>query len=496
MFEKTGRSVRLLSFAEDQPLEERGSLIPRSVQQAARKRSKFSVVSSALITAAVPVVAVLVFALVAVSGYGLVTAKNQVASPTVTIVDPHTFNKVALAYGPQVALSQTSFFTETRDAFIDESLTFVEVDLDAMMVRYFEDGVLVLGEEILSLGEEGSWWDAPSGLYKVEGKDEYAFSTVAQAYFPWSVTFEGNYMIHGRPEYPDKTPVPESYVGGGIKIDNTDAEELYQKLKSGMPVLVHQAPAEADKFVYEPAVPAVAAPHYLVADLENGTILAASDLDEALPIASVTKLMTAVVTAEKMNLDSRVQVASPTFVASLIPRLAERSSVSMYSLLQLLLVESSNEAAEVIAGEYGRESFVDEMNKKAIQLGMLSTTFADPSGLSADNVSSLGDLYRLTRYIHSNRNFIFEITAEGKVPSIHEADEFDGLVNFNEIENIDNFIGGKVGETIAAGQTSVSLHKVKIQGSNRTVAIILLGSTDRGEDVRTLMRYVEEHFSR
>jgi D-alanyl-D-alanine endopeptidase (penicillin-binding protein 7) len=310
------------------------------------------------------------------------------------------------------------------------------------------------------------------------------------------VVFEGNYVIHGFPKYPDESTVPADFVGGGIRIDDAAAEALYNGVEAGMPVLVHQKPAEGDAFVYEPTVPHIETEHYLIADMENGAILAASDLDVAVPIASLTKLMTAVVTAEKLNLDSRVQVSSSTFVASMIPRLQDRTSVSMYSLLQLLLVESSNEAAEVIASEYGKEDFVKEMNAKATQLGMLSTKFADPSGLSSENVSSLGDLFRLAQYIRTNRQFIFDITADGEVSTIPTANEFSDLVNFNDVEDLDNFIGGKVGETSAAGQTSVSLHTVKIQGSDRTVAVILLGSAHRTDDVKLLLNFVEERFKR
>ena len=62
------------------------------------------------------------------------------------------------------------------------------------------------------------------------------------------------------------------------------------------------------------------------------------------------------------------------------------------------------------------------------------------------------------------------------------------------MKDVDNFEGGKVGETTAAGKTSVSLHKIKIQGSDRSVIIILLGSAARTDDVHTLLKYVEEHF--
>lgn len=495
MFDNSDRPFRLVSFFEDQPKEDLGSLIPKSARVNERAR-RSKAIAKTVSRGVVSLAALFLLTLVGVSGYGYLSASTQIASPTVTIVDPLTFNKVSLGYGPQVSLAQASFFTQTRDAFIEEAQTFIEIDLSADMLRYFENGVLAISTPILDKGEEGSWWKAPSGLYKIEKKDEYAFSTMAQVYFPASLIFEGNYMIHGWPAYPDDSPVKEDFIGGGIRIDSKVAESLYEQVSVGIPVLVHQLPEEPDTFVYEPTVEGVSAPHYLIVDVSNGSILAASDLEVIVPIASLTKLMTAVVTAEKMDLDSRVRVASPTFVTSLIPRLAERTSVSMYSLLQLLLIESSNEAAEVIAGEYGRDEFIKEMNTKARQLGLLQSTFTDPSGLNAGNVSSLGDLYRLTRYIYDNRDFIFEITTGGEVHSGQAVGEFDSLVNFNEVPNLDNFVGGKIGETTAAGQTSISLHHVNIQGENRTVAIILLGSTGRAQDVQTLMRFVESRFIR
>jgi D-alanyl-D-alanine endopeptidase (penicillin-binding protein 7) len=205
--------------------------------------------------------------------------------------------------------------------------------------------------------------------------------------------------------------------------------------------------------------------------------------------------MTAVVSAEKINLDARVRVASPTFVTSLIPRLRESSTVSMYSLLQLLLVESSNEAAETIAGELGRQEFIDSMNTKARQLGMLNTNFADPSGLSASNTSTVEDLYKLTKYINDDRSFIFNLTADRATDNVYVGGEFSDLTNFNEVEDMDNFIGGKVGETLAAGQTSVSLHAINVAGKEREVAIIILGSESRNEDVEKLISHVESQFN-
>lgn len=497
MFDKT---VRLLSYSDDQPLEQRGSLIPKPPSSrkrrivVSRKESHDSTRSAA--RAIVSVFAVCVLAILGTVGYGTFGAVGLAAAPIISIVDPYTHTSSVLEYGPQIALSKNNFFVETRDAFIDENLSFIEVDMTQRQLRFFAKGVLLQSAEILGVGADGSWWETPSGLYKIENKESKTFTTLGQVYLPWNVTFEGNFRIHGWPSYPDGTEVKADFDGGGIRLGNESAQALFEQVQVGVPVLVHAAVKNQDTFVYEPQVPELDTPQYFIADVDNGTILAATDLQAVAPIASLTKLMTAVVAAERIDLDGRVQVTSPTFVTSLIPRLSERSSVSMYSLLQLLLVESSNEAAETIAGEVGREEFIEAMNAKARQLGMMDTTFVDPSGLGAGNESSLGDLYKLTRYIHQNRSFIFEITAKEELPSAYVGGEFDGLVNFNEVQDLDNFVGGKVGETIAAGQTSITLHTMGFAGKTRTVAVILLGSDSRTADVQALIKYVENRYGR
>lgn len=500
MKEESGPTVRLLSYEDDKPQDGRGMFIPRSVggsRKSIHRRFDYIGVARMAGRVTLSVFALLALGVLGTTGYGLVAQSDNLAlAPTVMIVDPYTQAATALDYGPQVALSKNNFFIETRDAFIDEALTFIEVDMTSRQLRFFKDGVLAQSAEILGVGEAGSWWETPSGLYQIEKKDERVFTNLGQVYLPWRLTFQGNFIIHGWPVYPDKEAVKADFSGGGIRLSDESAQALYENVSIGVPVLVHASVAPRDTFVYEPLVPELDTPNYFIADIENGTILAATDLHNTVPIASLTKLMTAVVAAEKINLDGRIQVTSPYFVTSLIPRLSERSSVSMYSLLQLLLVESSNEAAETIAGEIGRDDFITSMNEKAIQLGMMNTHFADPSGLSSENVSSIGDLYRLSKYIYDNRSFIFEITANKTLSSAHVGGEFDGLINFNEVKDLDNFVGGKVGETTAAGQTSISLHRIKFKDSERTLVVILLGSEARTKDVLTLIDFAENRFGR
>jgi lipoprotein-anchoring transpeptidase ErfK/SrfK len=424
----------------------------------------------------------------------LFAAKPAVVPVPVIVQNPYTATQSPLNYGVHLAMSEPNFFTETQNAFIEGAKSFIEVDLTTMQLRYFEHGVLRDQMTILSKGQKGSWWETPAGLYEVKDKKETQFSTFGQVDTPGAITFQGNFSIHGWPKFPDGLAVPADYPSGCIRLSDIDAEKLYNLATEHTPILVHEAPIVADNFVYEPKIPELATPHYLIADVESNTVLASSNLTDAVPIASLTKFMTALVAAEYLNLDQSIAVTQPTFVQSLIPRLGDRDKVSMYSLLQLLLVESSNEAAEVIAGQIGQEKFVQYMNDKAASLGLVNTHFADPSGLSASNTSSLRDLLSLTQYILHNRKFIIDITANPDLPTAYVSGEFGELSNFNKVADLDNFIGGKVGETRAAGQTSVSLHTLQVKGTERTIAIILLDSVSRGADVKELLQYAQDRF--
>lgn len=421
------------------------------------------------------------------------SSATPVTAPVV-VESPYTNERTPLNYGVQGIFAQPTFFNDTREAFIAAEQTFVEVHLPRQQIRYFEAGVLQAQYPIQAQAPVGSWCETPAGLYQVDFKREQHFSTFGQVYQPWSIGFQGNYFIHGWPEYGPDEPVEGTYEGACIRLASADAEALYQVIEVGTPIMVYAAMTPSDTFVYQPKIPTIDTPHYLIADVESNTILASSDLDAVASIASLTKLMTALVATEYINLDTNVSVTQPTFVQSLIPRLGDRNRVSMYSLLQLLLVESSNEAAEVIAAQLGREAFIAKMNELAVSIGMLDTTFADPSGLSADNQSSVRDLFQLTQYIYKHRRFIMDMTADQNIPTVYVSGEFGELLNFNKVDALENFIGGKIGETRAAGQTSVTLHQLEVAGSQRTLAVVILGSDSRDADVRELLEYAQERF--
>jgi len=416
------------------------------------------------------------------------------AAPAIVVESPYTGAATPLNYGVQGIFSYPTFFADTKQAFIEAEQTFLEINLDRLQVRYFEAGQPVAQYPIAAKAPAGSWCETPSGLYTVDMKRERHFSTFGQVYQPWSIGFQGNYFLHGQPEFAAGELVPEGAQEVCIRLSNADAQALYEQVAIDTPILVYERINPVDSFVYQPRVPEIDTPHYLIADIESNTILAASAIDEPVPIASITKLMTALVATEYLNLDTRVAVGQPNFVQSLVPRLSDRLYVSMYSLLQLLLIESSNEAAEVIAAQLGQAEFIKRMNELADTIGMAESTFADASGLHADNTSSVRDLFQLTQYIYKHRSFIFDVTADQDLPTVYVSGEFGELHNFNRVADLDNFVGGKVGETSAAGQTSISLHTIDVYGTTRTLAIIILGSRQRNQDVLDLLAYAQQRF--
>ena len=139
----------------------------------------------------------------------------------------------------------------------------------------------------------------------------------------------------------------------------------------------------------------------LVVDQDTNEVLFEKNKDAVLPIASVTKLMTALVTVEaNLPLEEELQVSQDELVRARIrSNLRPGFEMTRGTALHLALMSSENRAAQLLGRTYpgGLTRFVEAMNAKARLLGMNDTHFADPTGLSADNRSSATDLVRLVK---------------------------------------------------------------------------------------------------
>ncbi|HEY4518628.1 MAG TPA: L,D-transpeptidase family protein [Candidatus Paceibacterota bacterium] len=400
----------------------------------------------------------------------------------------------ALTYGSSRALSNPDFFGSVLKQFVNEKANFISADLASMKVSLYKEGKLVKEATILSKGREGSWWETPAGLYKIESKEKSHYSSFGHVYQPWSMAFQGNFFIHGWPHYKDGTGVPEGYSGGCIRLSDADAKAIYDLAEVGWPVLVYEHDYTSDGAHFSVATPDFAPPQFLAADLTSNFVFLGRDSQEVVPIASITKLVTALVSAEYINLDSNITITKDMMATTSVKRLVVGESVSAYQLLYPLLLESSNEAAEALARHVGRNYFISLMNKKAAAIGMTHSHFSDPSGSDTENVSTAEDLFALAKYISNNRSFVLGITSGKVKDSAYGVPLFKNLKNFNDFVDTPGFAGGKVGKTIAASETGLYLFDVTLGVQKRRIAIIVLGSQDRKKDAGEMLNYITANF--
>lgn len=235
----------------------------------------------------------------------------------------------------------------------------------------------------------------------------------------------------------------------------------------------------------------VAARFGLVRQLNSNIVPFERGAENRWPIASITKLMTAVVASEQEELLAK----RITFVEDMTK--AEGGAggfkagevMSGADILKGMLLISSNDAAEALAQTYGRDVFVRAMNDKADELRMLDTNFVDPSGLSPRNQSTVSDLYKLMSYLYNTHPELLRITRTRKA-SITELQtkRKRTIININEFAGQAGFIGGKTGYiTEAEGNGNLV---TLFTNNNQPFVFVVLGSPDRFGETRTLLKCI------
>lgn len=236
---------------------------------------------------------------------------------------------------------------------------------------------------------------------------------------------------------------------------------------------------------HELAPPPINARAYLVYDAQDDTLLAEDHSDTSLPIASLTKLMTALVIVDRTQGNEKVTVSKYAVRAEVAdPDLGLKAGekLSVDDLLAALLVHSSNDAAIALAEHVGgtEDDFIELMNDRAKRLKMSGTTFASVNGLDEEgNVSTAADMLLLTRTALKDVR-IQRLVATRKVDIEHQDGAVTTLTNRNRLlTRYDGVDGVKTGHTNLAGYCLIS-HFADDDGSD--IFTVVLGTI--GEDAR------------
>ena len=236
----------------------------------------------------------------------------------------------------------------------------------------------------------------------------------------------------------------------------------------------------------------------LVVDARTGDEMYAKNAGRPRPIASATKLMTALLTLERADLDD-VFTAAPYSASAVESKInlmpGERMKVR--DLLTALLLESANDAAATLAeGVAGsREAFVREMNRRAVELGLTDTSYANPIGFDdPDNHSSARDLAALARRLLRNREFARIVNLP--MATLQSGARTRTIDTRNLLVQRYPFVSGvKTGHTIGAGYVLVGAGAA---GGGRVITVTLGAPSEAARDTDTLamLRWGLEQFHR
>jgi serine-type D-Ala-D-Ala carboxypeptidase (penicillin-binding protein 5/6) len=197
------------------------------------------------------------------------------------------------------------------------------------------------------------------------------------------------------------------------------------------------------------------------------------------PIASLSKLVTALVALHNMSPDQKITITKKIIDDGYgeAGHLASGETFTISEILYPLLLESSNDAAEALAQSYGYADFIAKMNAFTGELNMASTSFKDPSGLSSGNVSNAEDLLILARYIYTREEPLLELTRQINI-SVATTTEHNGHTwnTINPFPLDPHFMGGKTGKTNEAKESMVSLFRYVHKNISYPVVIIVLRS--------------------
>lgn len=264
----------------------------------------------------------------------------------------------------------------------------------------------------------------------------------------------------------------------------------------------HRSHSKAVAEVTKDGSPFVRSSGVVVLDPTTGETLFAKNADQQAPIASITKLMTAMVVLDaKLPLDEAIEITKDDVdhIKNTTSRLPIGSYFRRDDLLRLALMASENRAAAALGHNYpgGIEAFVEAMNAKAKALGLTQTHYVDSSGLSPENVSSPADLGKLVAAA-SQYELIREYTTTPAVTvQLPNSKRKLSFINTNGlVRHSDWKIGlSKTGYINEAGKCLVMQAMI----ANQPIVIVLLdswGRLTRVADANRIRRWLEKNSSR
>lgn len=230
----------------------------------------------------------------------------------------------------------------------------------------------------------------------------------------------------------------------------------------------------------------------IVVDRDSQVVLFTKNPDSIFPMASTTKIMTALVALDYYK-DTDVLTIKSTNVPPAVVGFKTGQQIYFKDMLYGMLLDSGNDAALAIAQNYpgGEGGFIAAMNKKSKSLYLNTTHFSDSSGLSELNVTTAIELARLASVAMKNPRFSAVVgTKQYTISDISGSTTYQ-LVNLNKLLGIDGVNGIKTGYTEEAGEVLVTSRVI----NNHAIIVVIMKSKDRFGDTQTVLSFINKSIS-
>ncbi len=240
-------------------------------------------------------------------------------------------------------------------------------------------------------------------------------------------------------------------------------------------------------------------------DEDREVLLSQKKSNEVIPVASLSKLMTASVVLDNYNLGDSVKITPESLnISNPAVDLKSGEEFTVEDLLHIMLIESNNTAAESFADKMGRDEFILKMNEKAEEIGMGNTKYVNPSGLDIfegnvfqeTNTSTPEDLEKLVVYILKSYPLIPQIlslsddTVWSKAGTTHKISNTNILLKEDSI-----YLWGKTGYTKEANGCIIFILKdYAPDHPDRYIVNVITGADDRFREARKLEAWLKDSF--
>lgn len=240
-----------------------------------------------------------------------------------------------------------------------------------------------------------------------------------------------------------------------------------------------------------PSQPEIQGKAGLSFDLTTNTMLYQKNAYQRLPMASLTKIMTAIIALEHPKLDDKYTVSQDDLVGEDSMGISQGETYSLEELLYGLILQSGNDAAEVLAHNFpgGRDGFIIAMNEKVQALGLSDTHFPNPTGLQGDGdqYTTAYDLLVITQYALTHFP-LFAIVSATVDQTIAQTPTHKAYYLENETNLLTSYPGVKGVKTGYTPEAGLCLVTYLEYGGHHIIGV-LLGSDDRRGDMKTLLNY-------